>query len=84
MLDTITGEKLSQKQILHNEADSDSEISSDSNSFYISDVGSQEHRPERVSLDFDAAPKGVTSEVELAKLRVLEKQKEHIRTKYKA
>ena len=74
LLDQQIGEILSQNEILNNEADSDSEVPSDSRS--------QETRSVPVSINYDTAPKGVNSEVELAKRRVLEKQKDRIRTKY--
>ena len=61
-------------EILNNQADSDSEVPPDSRS--------QETRSVPVSINYDTAPKGVNSEVELAKRRVLEKQKDRIRTKY--
>lgn len=81
LLDPITGEQFTPKQLQANEANSSSEFSSDS-SFgseydivYESNIGITE-------LDPKQAPKGAHSELELAKERVLARQRSQVRAKY--
>lgn len=81
LLDPITGEQFTPKQIQANEANSSSEFSSDS-SFgseydivYESKVGITE-------LDPKQSPKEAHSELELAKERVLARQRSQVRAKY--
>lgn len=76
LLDPLTGEKLSEKQIQENEADSDSEFSSDSrfNSHERNNDGEGK---------LNEAPKCAMSEVEFARMRMIERQRDHVRLKYK-
>jgi hypothetical protein len=81
LLDPITGEQFTPKQLQANESNSSSEFSSDS-SFgseyydivYESNIGITE-------LDPKQAPKGAHSELELAKERVLARQRSQVRAK---
>jgi hypothetical protein len=77
LIDSATGERLSQHQIAQNEADTESD-----NSSSFSSRESQESNKINDSTD-DFAPSGMDSELEFAKQRVLERQRHHVRTKYK-
>jgi hypothetical protein len=85
LVDPSTGLMLSRQEIQQIEADTDSSYSSDSGS--LSSIGGNERNKENTNesakLKIDDAPKGMNSEVELAKRRVLEIQRNHVLTKYK-
>ena len=81
LLDPETGERLNQKQILENE--SEIEISSDSSFGSTKSAASGESGTgSRQQLLLDSPPKGKTSELELAKQRVLERQRTQVKNKY--
>lgn len=73
LLDPLTGEKLSEKQIQENEADSDSDESNDG----------EGNQAESQRLELNEAPKCAMSEVEFARMRMIERQRDHVRLKYK-
>lgn len=82
LLDPETGERLNQKQILENEADSEIEISSDSSFGSTKSAASGESGTGSRQQLLDSPPKGKTSELELAKQRVLERQRTQVKNKY--
>ena len=83
LLDPLTGKKLSEKQIQENEADSDSKFLSDSRFNSHESNDGEGNQAESQRLEVNEAPKCAMSEVEFARMRMIERQRDHIRHKYK-
>lgn len=83
LIEPTTGFILSQQDIQQNEADTDSDSSLDTRSVLSRESkGNQDITSYSINFSLDKTPKGRDSELEMAKKRVVELQRAHVRTKY--